>query len=344
MSTKYFQRFEKLYYQFGDETAYNIMQNLTQYVDLIDQIKPQVAFYEDYTIKSGDRPDTLSQQLYGDMNYYWTFYLLNDHLRESGWPLQNEMVLDQAKEYYPHRVVTSKTDLATATGGYDFKVGRHVIGQTSGTVGTILKRNLDLGQLVIDTSTAFTEDDTDFNLEVNSNGAATLTLSNPLQKFAKTDLWVLTKTNTDTSEVTVLNGFDITLHSIDTRAEIRNIPFEIGNFTYSITTKVQTFNSTEQTFLEGENIYFRDATTGLVVFADVHKESAQYNAVHHYENASGEWVDIDPFTQVIGANLVPITYLERITAKNNELKQIKVLKSSAVDTVVKEFYRLMNER
>ena len=59
MSTKYFQRFEKIYYKFGDETSYSLFQNLSQYVDIIDQVKPQQAFYEDYTIKSGDRPDTL---------------------------------------------------------------------------------------------------------------------------------------------------------------------------------------------------------------------------------------------------------------------------------------------
>lgn len=346
MSTRYFQRFEKLYYKFGDETAFNIMQNLTQYVDLIDQIKPQLAFYEDYMIKSGDRPDTLSLQLYGDTSYYWTFFLLNDHLRESGWPLMNEEVRSRAKDYYPHRVVTSTTDLATAEGGYDFRVGRQVEGQTSGTVGTIIKRNLDLGQLIIDTETAFTSADTNFTLTVNSNGAATLTLTDPLQKFAQTDLWVMTKKNLDTPTVdpVVLNGFDITLESIDTVAQLRNIPFEVGNFEYVIRAKVQTFNSADSTFLVGENIFFRDDTTGLTVFADVHKESAQYNAVHHYEDADGEWVDIDPFTQVIGSSLIPVTNLDRVSAKNDSLKQIKVLKPSAVDSVVKEFYRLMNER
>ena len=60
MSTKYFQQFEKIYYKFGDETSFSLMQNLTQYVDIIDQVKPQQAFVEDYMIKSGDRTDTLS--------------------------------------------------------------------------------------------------------------------------------------------------------------------------------------------------------------------------------------------------------------------------------------------
>lgn len=346
MSTKYFQRFEKLYYKFGDETNYSLIQNLTQYVDIIDQVKPQKSFYEDYMIKSGDRPDTLSLQLYGDTNYYWTFYLMNDHLRESGWPLKNEEVLERAKGFYPHRVLTTTADIATAEGGYDFKVGRQIVGQQSGTVGTIIKRNLDLGQLIVDTNTTFVVENRDVVLDVNSNGATTLTLSDEQEKFHQTDLWVLEKQDLDnpSSDPIILGGYSITLESLDSRAKVINIPFEVGNFEYTFKIRVAKYNRRDATFTQGEQVYFRDETTGLTVFARIHKETAQYNAVHHYENADGEWVDIDPFTETIPSTLNPVTNIERLTAKNNDLKQIKILKGDAVESVVKEFYRLMSNR
>ena len=80
----YFKNFNTVNYRFGDNEKSNIFKNISQYVDLIDQVKSNVAFYQKYTIVSGERPDTLSYELYGTPEFYWTFYLMNDDIRESG--------------------------------------------------------------------------------------------------------------------------------------------------------------------------------------------------------------------------------------------------------------------
>ena len=80
----YFKNFEFTKYKFGDNTNQDTFNNITQYVSLIDQIKNNIAFINKYQILSGDRPDTVAHKLYGNMDYYWTFYLMNDHLRLSG--------------------------------------------------------------------------------------------------------------------------------------------------------------------------------------------------------------------------------------------------------------------
>ena len=124
-----------------------------QYVDLIDEIKTNVAFLNKYTILSGDRPDSLSHKLYGTTDYYWTFYLMNDHLRLSGWPVDTGDLLATAASKYPNRFITFNN--RTTIGGANediavtFPVGQSVTGASSTTVGTIVKRNLDLGQLFI---------------------------------------------------------------------------------------------------------------------------------------------------------------------------------------------------
>ncbi len=367
MSTKYFQPFEKIYYKFGDEVTYSLFQNLTQYVDIIDQVKSQTALYEDYTIKSGDRPDTLSLQLYGDPKYYWTFFLLNDDLRESGWPLKNEEVLKRTKEFYPNRVITITSDISSSEGGYDFRVGRVVIGNTSGTHGTIIKRNLDLGQIIVDTTHDYdplTPDRT-YTLDVNSNGAAEIETENTIEFFTDTSLWVMTKTNVnpDADDYNIpvsINNFTVELTEVDTKALIRSIPFQpnVANgdtFEYRLTVKILRRNEDESKYVAGEVLrlfdVYRDeifpdqlfTETGLDVQKRVFREDAQYNAVHHYENANGEHVDIDPYNPTLPAGLTPITYLSRVQKKNDDLKQIKVLKPDVVETVVKEFYKLMNE-
>ncbi|MDB4372904.1 hypothetical protein N9Z53_03920 [Mariniblastus sp.] len=140
----YFRNFRLIDYNFGDNEAATLFPNISAYVDIIDQVKQEVAFYEKYTILDGDRPDIVSQKLYGTPNYHWTFFAMNDGLRESGWPLPEREVRELMKKRYPHRVVTTQSEIASF-----FLPGVNVIGKTSGTTGVIVERNLDLGQLVI---------------------------------------------------------------------------------------------------------------------------------------------------------------------------------------------------
>lgn len=140
----YFNKFPLIGYKFGDETGNTLFTDFSAYVDLIDQLKDQVTFYEKYTILDGDRPDVVSQRLYGTPEFHWTFFLVNDSLRESGWPMPERELRDLVKKRYPHRAVTTESVFA-----HNFLPGTFVTGKTSGTTGTVIERNLDLGQLVI---------------------------------------------------------------------------------------------------------------------------------------------------------------------------------------------------
>ena len=143
MST-YFENFPTVSYQFGVKLPAVAYQNLTAYVDIIDQIKDNIAFYRNYYIQEGDRPDQLSFSLYGTTDYYWMFYLLNDHIKEQGWPLTYDALSTLIDKDLIHTVVETKDIISDK-----FKVGQLVTGSSSGVSGTIAHRNLDLGQLYI---------------------------------------------------------------------------------------------------------------------------------------------------------------------------------------------------
>lgn len=140
----YFKRFPIVNYNFGDNEASTLFSNISAYIDIIDQVKQEVAFYEKYTILDGDRPDMVSQKLYGTPGYHWTFFAMNDGLRESGWPMPERELRELVKKRYPHRTVTTESSIASI-----FLPGINVIGKTSGTTGRVIERNLDLGQIVI---------------------------------------------------------------------------------------------------------------------------------------------------------------------------------------------------
>ena len=170
----YFKNFGFADYKFGDNTDIDLSQDLTKYVDLIDQIRNNISFTENYNILSGDRPDVVSHKLYGTMDYYWTFYLMNEHVRLSGWPLNNDEILDQVKSKYPNRVLTTTSEI-----GALFPVGQVIEGQSSSAIGEIVKRNLDLGQLFVKLTqgTKFTAGETISYVDTSATGSPTRTLS-----------------------------------------------------------------------------------------------------------------------------------------------------------------------
>ena len=170
----YFKNFGFAEYKFGNNTDIDLSQDLTKYVDLIDQIRNNISFTENYNILSGDRPDVVSHKLYGTMDYYWTFYLMNDHVRLSGWPLNNDEILDQVKSKYPNRVLTTTSEI-----GALFPVGQVIEGQSSSAIGEIVKRNLDLGQLFVKLTqgTKFTAGETISYVDTSATGSPTRTLS-----------------------------------------------------------------------------------------------------------------------------------------------------------------------
>ena len=104
----FFKNYPQTLYKFGTETSLTAIQDLSAYVDLIDQVKDNINFYQEYTILDGDRPDTLSSKLYGSIAYYWTFFLLNDSIRQQGWPLTAQEIRAKAAVDYPNTTVTTR--------------------------------------------------------------------------------------------------------------------------------------------------------------------------------------------------------------------------------------------
>ena len=149
----YFSKFNRIDYIFGDDyfskgggdSVLELMQNLTSYVEVIDSIKQNSSFYSKYEILEGDRPDQVSQKLYGTPEYHWTFFLMNDKIREGRWPTSPNDVFDRAVLTYGTRVITTRTKLTDK-----YKIGQTITGASSGATAKIGARILDLGQLFLE--------------------------------------------------------------------------------------------------------------------------------------------------------------------------------------------------
>lgn len=142
----YFRFFPKDFYTFGTEEKPDFVQNFSIYVDIVDQAKENISFYSDYYIQDGERPDQISYKLYDTPNYHWTLFLMNNKLRQQGWPLKQKDVILKVKEEYPDRIITTRSPLFVG-GESIFKVGDVVENFAEDKFAVITKRDVNKGYL-----------------------------------------------------------------------------------------------------------------------------------------------------------------------------------------------------
>ena len=150
----FFKQFPKVEYDFNRT---GVKQNM---VDLFRSVRPLPTFLDNYTgykfyeIKNGERPDIVSQRLYGSSMFYWTLFLVNDHLHDGyrAWPLSQEDLQEyMAKQYEGYVIETSpkvSNNFENSLAGR-FQMGETVTGSTSDATGKVTRKIIDLSQLVI---------------------------------------------------------------------------------------------------------------------------------------------------------------------------------------------------
>ena len=346
----YFTNFPQIDYFFGDKVKPTRFTDLHVYIDLIDQIKDDVSVYTYYNLQDGDRPDQVSQKLYGTTDYHWTLYLLNDDVRLHGWPLSYNDMKEKAEEDYPNTVLLTRNNLDNK-----FKVGTKVRGLTSGVEGTILARRLDFGQIIIQGTKSFTAGEiisaTENDSVVTATIDAIVTEYNAIHHYE------------DDSARYV--DVDPTAPFVQ-ESEGKFLLFDSGTSTYDLTTIYSTLSAanTDKTGIEvvrEVDVYrlidrnldlLKSAPIGLTYLNDSGNYETYFNSASSttYSDSADANTNVENlFDAYIVANyddiepslLTPVTYLERLTDANAEKQQIKVIKPEVIEDVINSFNSIM---
>jgi len=157
----FFKQFPKISYDFDRN---GVLQNV---VNIYKSVRPLKAFednlntYTFYEVKNGERPDIVSQRLYGSTRFYWTFFILNDFLHDglAAWPMSQEKLQKYMANEYSGIVINTNPqiqrdsdqsiiDHRNSLAGR-FTLGETITGGTSGATGTLHKKDVDLNQIVL---------------------------------------------------------------------------------------------------------------------------------------------------------------------------------------------------
>jgi hypothetical protein len=128
----FFKNFPLTGYQFkkGSNTT-TLIVDIFKHVNAYNTIDDANA-YQYYTILEGERPDQVSYKLYDTTQYFWTFFILNEHLAEGHnyWPKEYNQLVEYTHEKYPHKVLTSLRNSGYGSGENHIIAGNFTVGET----------------------------------------------------------------------------------------------------------------------------------------------------------------------------------------------------------------------
>jgi hypothetical protein len=128
----------------------DLLKNLTARAKVSDALLNNAGYYETVEIQDGERPDHLSQRLYGNDQYHWTFLLLNPQIKNvwDDWPMKQAQLVEYCTQKYQYLAADTVDDLNNK-----FILGETVTGSISNATGKIKEIHVNAGYLVIEKTT-----------------------------------------------------------------------------------------------------------------------------------------------------------------------------------------------
>jgi len=182
----YFKLFPKVGYDFNRQGVIQNVINIFRHVRPIQNYVDDFSTYVNYSIRNGERPDVVSQRLYGTPDYHWTFFIVNEFLHDglAVWPMSQENLFDYLETEYNGFAIETRPDIRrNSDGGITefrdslsgrFKIGETITGGASEAVGTLTKKDLYNNQLIVqDVTGTFVGDGVGNNREVVVGASST---------------------------------------------------------------------------------------------------------------------------------------------------------------------------
>lgn len=85
---RFFTQFPKTSLKIGDENTDTAVIDIYRHVDINEKLIDDITTYRFYDILDGERPDTVSTKLYTTPDFHWSFFIINEHLKDglNAWP------------------------------------------------------------------------------------------------------------------------------------------------------------------------------------------------------------------------------------------------------------------
>lgn len=127
----YFSRFPLVPYTFDLGVSFQLSSDILRRISVSQETKENYSLFEEYTVKDGETPETVSFKFYNDPQYHWVILLINDIVDPRfEWPLTEKQLYNYANNKYGaaisdvryYTISSSDLTVVNPTQKYDLKV------------------------------------------------------------------------------------------------------------------------------------------------------------------------------------------------------------------------------
>ena len=359
-------------------TTYDFLRNgvRTNIVDLFRNVTASSKIkldrniaYTYYRIQNGDRPDVVSQKLYDDPDYYWTFFIINDHLKTgmNAWPLASHNMEEfLTREYDPYSVIsmvnlignTDSNSRSTNVTDIDFTAQQYVRlnDRDMGPIYQVMKYDAAMQQIwlyndpdnPLDSNTAIEE----FYISINATDFSSSKTYIPSQYPNTIDPFIAVGRNAPQRYVFAPEvGDQVNFHYVNrTLANIESATNLYNGFAGSIvaSSKDRTSDVLPDSSVKGAYSFL------VQTWRDIDNQFPVHFPVH-YTDVRGIPVTVQNITSVLtntdSSNpqiispinrIVPVTYADYEFDLNEERSKIRVVNPQYIRAFVQQYREVLN--
>jgi len=144
---KYFNYYPKIYYDAVGDGNPKVVTNILRRVKLKNGLKDSLSLFDEVEVQNGETPEIMSEQIYGDQQYYWVILLFNDIKdRFYDWPLDNVQFEQYVNDKYSNPNGVHHYEIDQESGLTTSSDNSHKIQVSSGTSGATSVTNYEYEQ------------------------------------------------------------------------------------------------------------------------------------------------------------------------------------------------------
>lgn len=313
MANKFFENFSDITYTLPDGKTI-FVKDFFKKAKIEREALDKIVNYTYAELQEGDRPDILSTRLYGDPDLYWTFFLVNDFDNHNNWYKSSSEFFTFINEKYPGKyyIAENATDVCNSTS--KFLVGEQLAKKFSFTA--------DANQ------TIFTgADDNGFTLSFDETFSV---YRNGVKQVQSENYTVGGLTNGKYTTVTFLPGGDLADQM--QAGDVLDVLDHRTAFLIQVDPTHKRIATIEDGFTAGETIAGLKSLHSM----EIHSIIEMRDGVAHYVNSDGIKKNTD------GDGWTAVTFFDHELEHNEEKRKIKVIEPGLVDSVVREFEKVMS--